>query len=87
MVTKLETNSPNPSIWKSDLQLVLHFYIKLGLSSIVQEPLTCPEMEELFSYLGSLMGSWLGISVWASVGISENAYWKVVQMKRKLRKK
>ncbi|GFU39194.1 hypothetical protein NPIL_528001 [Nephila pilipes] len=43
--------------------------------------------EELFSYIGGLMGCWLGMSVWASVGIFENAYRKIVQVKRKLRKK
>ncbi|GFU39198.1 uncharacterized protein NPIL_528031 [Nephila pilipes] len=41
--------------------------------------------EELFSYFGGLMGCWLGISVWASVGIFESAYRKIIQMKRQLR--
>ncbi|GFT75326.1 uncharacterized protein NPIL_16461 [Nephila pilipes] len=41
--------------------------------------------EELFSYIGGLMGCWLGMSVWASVGIFENAYWKIVGVKRQLR--
>ncbi|GFU32385.1 uncharacterized protein NPIL_368641 [Nephila pilipes] len=43
--------------------------------------------EELFSYIGGLMGCWLGISVWASVGIFEEAYRKIIQMKRQLREK
>ncbi|GFT75330.1 uncharacterized protein NPIL_16481 [Nephila pilipes] len=42
--------------------------------------------EELFSYIGGLMGCWLGMSVWASVGIFENAYRKIIQTKRLLRK-
>ncbi|GFT43405.1 uncharacterized protein NPIL_405941, partial [Nephila pilipes] len=42
--------------------------------------------EELFSYIGGLMGCWLGISVWASVGIFENAIRKIVQAKRLFRK-
>ncbi|GFQ66989.1 uncharacterized protein TNCT_216301 [Trichonephila clavata] len=43
--------------------------------------------EELFSYIGGLMGCWLGISVWASVGIFEKIYWKIVQVQQQLRKK
>ncbi|GFT57466.1 hypothetical protein NPIL_170261, partial [Nephila pilipes] len=43
--------------------------------------------EELFSYVGGLMGCWLGISVWASVGMFENTYRKIVQLKRQSRKK
>ncbi|GFQ74844.1 uncharacterized protein TNCT_315651 [Trichonephila clavata] len=43
--------------------------------------------EELFSYIGGLMGCWLGISVWASVSLFENIYRKIVQVKRLLRKK
>ncbi|PRD29825.1 UNVERIFIED_CONTAM: hypothetical protein NCL1_28207 [Trichonephila clavipes] len=35
--------------------------------------------EELFSYIGGLMGCWLGISVWASVGVFEKIYRKIVQ--------
>ncbi|GFS87656.1 hypothetical protein NPIL_57561, partial [Nephila pilipes] len=38
--------------------------------------------EELFSYIGGLMGCWLGMSVWASVGIFENIYRKVVRVKQ-----
>ncbi|GFT43023.1 uncharacterized protein NPIL_314951 [Nephila pilipes] len=43
--------------------------------------------EELFSYIGGLMGCWLGMSVWASVGIFENAYRKIVRVMRQLGKK
>ncbi|GFU11893.1 hypothetical protein NPIL_146811 [Nephila pilipes] len=38
------------------------------------------QTEELFSYLGGLMGCWLGMSVWASVGIFEKAYRKMVEL-------
>ncbi|GFY19499.1 hypothetical protein TNCV_4646731 [Trichonephila clavipes] len=43
--------------------------------------------EELFSYIGGLMGCWLGISVWASVGVFEKIYRKIVQVQQQLRKK
>ncbi|GFW17919.1 hypothetical protein TNCV_2231001 [Trichonephila clavipes] len=41
---------------------------------------------ELFSYIGGLMGCWLGISVWASVGIFEKI-WKFVRLKWQFRNK
>ncbi|GFX36193.1 uncharacterized protein TNCV_2065341 [Trichonephila clavipes] len=40
--------------------------------------------EELFGYIGGLKGCWLAISVWASVGIFENIYRKIVQIPTQL---
>ncbi|GBL94473.1 hypothetical protein AVEN_235582-1 [Araneus ventricosus] len=42
---------------------------------------------ELFSYIGGLMGCWLGISVWAMVGISEKSFRKIIWWKPNLRRK
>ncbi|GFU31713.1 uncharacterized protein NPIL_662431 [Nephila pilipes] len=42
---------------------------------------------ELFSYIGGLMGCWLGISVWASVGILEKFFVEFNQVKQLFRKK
>ncbi|GFS43227.1 hypothetical protein NPIL_508051 [Nephila pilipes] len=30
---------------------------------------------DIFSYVGGLMGCWLGISVWACTGIAETIFW------------
>ncbi|GFU43861.1 hypothetical protein NPIL_321721 [Nephila pilipes] len=32
---------------------------------------------DIFSYIGGLMGYWLGISVWACTGIAETTFWTV----------
>ncbi|GFT30537.1 uncharacterized protein NPIL_118471 [Nephila pilipes] len=42
---------------------------------------------ELFSYVGGLMGCWLGISVWASVGILEKFFMECNQVKQLFRRK
>ncbi|KAF8788617.1 hypothetical protein HNY73_006642 [Argiope bruennichi] len=42
---------------------------------------------ELFSYVGGLIGCWLGISVWAFVGLGENFFRKTIQCLMKLREK
>ncbi|XP_055947024.1 uncharacterized protein LOC129980668 [Argiope bruennichi] len=42
---------------------------------------------ELFSYIGGLMGCWLGVSVWAFVGISEKTLRKIIWWKPNLRRK
>ncbi|KAF8796520.1 Amiloride-sensitive sodium channel subunit like protein [Argiope bruennichi] len=42
---------------------------------------------ELFSYIGGLMGCWLGISVWAFVGVSEKTFRKIIWWKPNLRRK
>ncbi|GFV54317.1 hypothetical protein TNCV_4365921 [Trichonephila clavipes] len=41
---------------------------------------------ELFSYIGGLMGCWLGISVWASVGGFEKT-WRFIRLKWQFRNK
>ncbi|GFR09996.1 hypothetical protein TNCT_630841, partial [Trichonephila clavata] len=41
---------------------------------------------ELFSYIGGLMGCWLGISVWASVGFFEKT-WNFIRLKWQFRSK
>ncbi|GFU17858.1 hypothetical protein NPIL_448141, partial [Nephila pilipes] len=33
---------------------------------------------DVFSYIGGLMGCWLGISVWACTGIAEAAFWSAL---------
>ncbi|XP_055945685.1 uncharacterized protein LOC129976234 isoform X1 [Argiope bruennichi] len=33
----------------------------------------------LFSYIGGLMGCWLGVSMWAFAGIAENAFLRAIQ--------
>ncbi|GFS39281.1 hypothetical protein NPIL_441811, partial [Nephila pilipes] len=33
---------------------------------------------DAFSYIGGLMGSWLGISVWACTGIAESTFLTVL---------
>ncbi|GIY13388.1 uncharacterized protein CDAR_422621 [Caerostris darwini] len=42
---------------------------------------------ELFSYIGGLMGCWLGISVWTFVGILEFNYLRALQFIKNFRKK
>ncbi|GBM19218.1 hypothetical protein AVEN_142471-1 [Araneus ventricosus] len=39
---------------------------------------------DLYSYVGGLMGLWLGISVWTLVGIAEKSFRKSLRLKRKL---
>ncbi|GFT89293.1 hypothetical protein NPIL_529621, partial [Nephila pilipes] len=34
---------------------------------------------DIFSYIGGLMGCWLGISVWACTGIAETVFWIVLR--------
>ncbi|GFV54311.1 hypothetical protein TNCV_4365861 [Trichonephila clavipes] len=45
-----------------------------------------PKREELFGYIGGLMGCWLGISIYASVDIFERI-WYCVQIKWQFRSK
>ncbi|GIY30677.1 uncharacterized protein CDAR_210101 [Caerostris darwini] len=42
---------------------------------------------EMFSYVGGLMGCWLGISVWAFIGIIERNYSRALQLMKKFRAK
>ncbi|GIY09469.1 uncharacterized protein CEXT_54411 [Caerostris extrusa] len=48
----------------------------------------CDKMNwEMFSYVGGLMGCWLGISVWAFIGIIERNYTRALQLMKKFRDK
>ncbi|XP_055945241.1 uncharacterized protein LOC129975958 [Argiope bruennichi] len=42
--------------------------------------------EELFSYIGGLMGCWMGISVWSFTGIIGKRCQRIPRLERKLRK-
>ncbi|GIY04546.1 hypothetical protein CDAR_208851 [Caerostris darwini] len=44
-------------------------------------------MWELFSYIGGLIGCWLGISVWAFVDIIEANFWTLLRLIQKLKQK
>ncbi|GFT63779.1 hypothetical protein NPIL_332801, partial [Nephila pilipes] len=33
---------------------------------------------DIFSYIGGLMGCWLGISVWTSTGIAESTFLTII---------
>ncbi|GFT16503.1 hypothetical protein NPIL_324721, partial [Nephila pilipes] len=33
---------------------------------------------DIFSYIGGLMGCWLGISVWTFTGVAEATFWTVL---------
>ncbi|CAL1275463.1 unnamed protein product [Larinioides sclopetarius] len=37
------------------------------------------DIGHLFSYIGGLMGCWLGVSIWAFVGIAENVFRRSIQ--------
>ncbi|GFT90713.1 hypothetical protein NPIL_553111 [Nephila pilipes] len=42
---------------------------------------------DVFSYIGGLMGCWLGISVWACTGIAEATFWTFLHYFKQLAKK
>ncbi|GBN00125.1 hypothetical protein AVEN_275588-1 [Araneus ventricosus] len=42
---------------------------------------------ELFSYIGGLIGCWLGISVWTLAGIFEKSVARIRRLARKLKRK
>ncbi|GFS48844.1 hypothetical protein NPIL_159711 [Nephila pilipes] len=42
---------------------------------------------DVFSYIGGLMGCWLGISVWAFTGIAETTIWTAFDYLKKFSKK
>ncbi|GFS59157.1 hypothetical protein NPIL_317921, partial [Nephila pilipes] len=42
---------------------------------------------DIFSYIGGLMGCWLGISVWTCTGIAEKTFWTVLHFLKQFRKK
>ncbi|GIY58023.1 uncharacterized protein CDAR_284871 [Caerostris darwini] len=45
------------------------------------------DIEEMFSYIGGLLGCWLGISVWAFAGMVESFFRRIIQLIRKLKRK
>ncbi|GFS98560.1 uncharacterized protein NPIL_497901, partial [Nephila pilipes] len=42
---------------------------------------------DIFSYIGGLMGCWLGISVWACTGIAETTFWTILHFLKQFTKK
>ncbi|KAF8778244.1 RWD domain-containing protein 1 [Argiope bruennichi] len=52
----------------------LKYVITVHESAVVS-----PKTGDLFSFIGGLMGCWLGVSIWAFAGIAENVFRRAIQ--------
>ncbi|GBN37180.1 hypothetical protein AVEN_100398-1 [Araneus ventricosus] len=83
-LTKMESK---PSLEDKDEDIIGFFVFVKDTDTVVLNYNPLYGTWELFGYIGGLVGCWLGISVWALVGIMEKFAKKVVRFLQKLRKK
>ncbi|GBM76169.1 hypothetical protein AVEN_224128-1, partial [Araneus ventricosus] len=83
-LTKMESK---PSLEDKDEDIIGFFVFVKDTDTVVLNYNPLYGTWELFGYIGGLVGCWLGISVWALVGIMEKFAKKVVRFLQKLQKK